>query len=78
MPSERYWLLAHAQEDEKTGSLPPIEVVVSIPWWNEVVKWEHEEGNEFVAAPILYTRRGAAEAQLLTPASVGQCSHVRD
>jgi hypothetical protein len=64
MPRDRYWLLAHAQEDEKTGSLPPVEIVVSIPWWTEVVKWEHKEGNEFVAAPILFTKQEAAEAQL--------------
>ena len=38
--------------------------VLSIPWWPEAVKWEHKDGNERVDAPMLFTTREAAEAQL--------------
>jgi hypothetical protein len=36
----------------------------SIPRWPEAVKWEHEDGKERVHAPMLFTSREAAEAQL--------------
>lgn len=36
----------------------------SILWWPEVTKWTHEEGNERVEAPMIFSSREAAEAEL--------------
>jgi hypothetical protein len=38
--------------------------VLSIPWWPEAVKWRHEDGNERVDAPMLFTTRETAEEKL--------------
>ena len=63
MVETRYWFLAAADEDQ-FGTLPMPENVLSIPWWVEAVKWVHEDGNERVAAPMLFASREAAEVEL--------------
>ena len=74
--AERYWLLAPAQDNEY-GSLPPVQTVVSIPWWTEVAKWQHSEGKEFVAAPLLFTDRQLAETHLHEFEAEEPDSHLR-
>lgn len=37
---------------------------LSVPWWPEAGRWEHEDGDEQVAAPMLFTSQEAAEADL--------------
>jgi hypothetical protein len=34
---------------------------LEVPWWPDVLSWEHEEGPDKVRAPILYTKRELAE-----------------
>ncbi len=63
MPEQRYWFLAPADEDE-AGRLPTAEVVLSEPWWPEAVKWTHKEANEYVEAPMMFSTRAAAEAEM--------------
>jgi hypothetical protein len=59
----QYWVIGHAGTDE--GGRPlPAERVFSVPWWAEAMKYTHEEGNERVDAPILFTSEEAAEVQL--------------
>lgn len=60
MEEQQYWYLAQGKEDEPEDSLR----VLSIPWWPEAVKWEHREGTEQVDAPMLFTTREAAEAEV--------------
>jgi len=60
---QQYWVIGHAGTDE--GGRPhPAERVLSVPWWPEAMKYTHEEGNERVDAPILFTTEEAAEVQL--------------
>jgi hypothetical protein len=60
---QQYWIIGHAGTDE--GGRPhPAERVISVPWWPEAMKYTHEEGNERVDAPILFTSEEAAEVQL--------------
>ena len=37
---------------------------LSIPWWTEVVKWQHREAVERVDAPMLFSTMAGAEEQL--------------
>jgi hypothetical protein len=60
---QQYWVIGHAGADQ--GGRPhPAEKVFSVPWWPEAMKYTHEEGNERVEAPILFTSEEAAEVQL--------------
>jgi hypothetical protein len=36
---------------------------LDIPWWPSVYPWVHEEGQEYLSAPILYTKRELAEEE---------------
>jgi hypothetical protein len=58
MEKQRYWFLAPGDEE-----MPGV-VALSPPWWPEAVKWEHREGNEYVAAPVIYTTKERAEGDL--------------
>jgi hypothetical protein len=60
---QQYWVIGHAGADQ-FGRPHPTEKVFSVPWWPEAMKYIHEEGNERVDAPILFTSEKAAEAQL--------------
>ena len=63
MVEQQYWVIGHAGADQ--GGRPhPAEKVFSVPWWPEAMKYTHEEGNERVEAPILFTSEEAAEVQL--------------
>jgi hypothetical protein len=60
---QQYWVIGHAGTDE--GGRPhPAERVLSVPWWPQAMKYTHEEGNERVDAPILFTSEEVAEVQL--------------
>jgi hypothetical protein len=60
---QQYWIIGHAGTDE--GGRPhPAERVFSVPWWPEAMKYTHEDGNERVDAPILFTSEEAAEVEL--------------
>ncbi len=50
MPETSYWYLATAP--------------LSVPYWTEVTMCEAEFGNEIVVAPMLFTTRGGAEAEM--------------
>ena len=63
MVKQQYWVIGHAGADE-VGRPHPAEKVFSVPWWPEAMKYTHEEGNERVEAPILFTSEEAAEVQL--------------
>jgi hypothetical protein len=58
MSEQRYWFLARGNDEARA------ELALSIPWWPEAVKWIHEEGDEHVAAPMLFTTREAADEEL--------------
>ncbi len=64
MDEQRYWFLAPGKKD-LFGHLPRAEKAVSTPWWPEAAKWVHEEGPERVAAPMIFTTREGAQAELL-------------
>jgi hypothetical protein len=63
MFEQQYWVIGHADADQD-GRPHPAEKVFSVPWWPEAMKYTHEEGNERVDAPILFTSEEAAEVQL--------------
>ena len=63
MVKQRYWIIGHAGVD-RSGRPHPAEKVFSPPWWPEAMKYIHEEGNERVVAPMLFTSEEAAEEQL--------------
>jgi hypothetical protein len=60
---QQYWIIGHAGTDE-VGRPHPTERVISVPWWPEAMKYTHEDGNERVDAPILFTSEEAAEVEL--------------
>ena len=63
MVEQQYWIIGHAGTDE--GGRPHrAERVLSVPWWPEAMKYIHEEGNERVDAPILFTSEEAAKAHI--------------
>ena len=53
----RYWYLAAGEENDLGRS----DYVLSIPWWPEAAKYIHEEGDERVAAPLVFTTEQKAE-----------------
>ena len=63
MVKQRYWIIGRGGE-VRSGRLHPAEKVFSAPWWVEAYKYIHEEGNERVEAPMLFTSEQAAENQL--------------
>lgn len=63
MVKQRYWTIGRGGED-RSGRVHPAEKVFSAPWWVEAYKYIHEEGNERVDAPMLFTSEQAAETQL--------------
>jgi hypothetical protein len=60
---QQYWVIGHAGADQD-GRPHPAETVFSVPWWPEAMKYTHEEGNELVDAPILFTSEEAADVEL--------------
>jgi hypothetical protein len=59
----QYWVIGHAGADQDGRPLPA-EAVLLVPWWPEAMKYTHEEGNERVDAPILFTSEEAAGVEL--------------
>ncbi len=64
MDEQRYYFIAHSDDDAWDGGLPPAVMVISIPWWTECVKHHYREANESVDAPLIFTSQEMAEAQL--------------
>ncbi len=64
MDDQEYYFLAQADDDAADASLASSLRVISIPWWPEAVKHHYREANEAVDAPVIFTNREMAEAEL--------------
>ncbi len=65
-PEEFQERLTRMQEImQRAGAVGYAPAALSPPWWTEAeLRWEHDEGPEFVSAPQLYTSKEAAERDL--------------